>query len=225
MGTSKLMGERLITAANSTKQSNKPIFASTRFGNVIGSSGSVVPIFHNQIIKGGPLTLTDKSMTRFIMSNQQAVKLLIDSAIKAQGGEVFVTKMPVIRILDLAKSLIDLLAPRYGYNVDKIHIDEIGQKPGEKLYEELMSDEEFRRSIELKDYFSIVPAFRGLYNKINYDYSDIIETKVKKAYISKDEPTLSVKEIKKFLIENNLLEKPDQSTAKRYWPGDKEQKS
>jgi len=73
MGTSKLMGERLMTAANSNKRQHGPIFASTRFGNVLGSNGSVIPIFHNQIARGGPVTLTDKDMTRFVMSNQESV--------------------------------------------------------------------------------------------------------------------------------------------------------
>ena len=118
MGTSKLMGERLITAANSTKRGKGPIFASTRFGNVLGSSGSVVPIFHNQIINGGPVTITDKAMTRFIMSIGEAVRLVIDSSIKAHGGEVFITKMPVVRIPDLA-TMIELLAPKYGLDVNK----------------------------------------------------------------------------------------------------------
>ena len=151
MGTSKLMGERLITAANSNKYGQRTIFASTRFGNVLGSNGSVIPIFHNQIIKGGPITLTDQAMTRFVMSIDEAVHLVIDSSLKAQGGEVFITKMPVVRILDLAKAMIDLLAPKYGFDKNKIEISEIGQKPGEKLYEELMSNEETRRAIELKD--------------------------------------------------------------------------
>ena len=225
MGTSKLMGERLITAANSNKHGQRTIFASTRFGNVLGSSGSVVPIFHNQIIKGGPITLTDQSMTRFVMSIDKAVNLVIDSSLKVQGGEVFITKMPVVKILDLAKAMIDLLAPKYGFDKNKIKISEIGQKPGEKLYEELMSEEETRRALELKDYYSILPAFRGIYQDISYDYENIVSSKIEMAYTSKDNIALTIDEIKQMLIINNLLEKPDQSTAKRYWPGDKEQSS
>ncbi len=225
MGTSKLMGERLITAANSTKRGKGPIFASTRFGNVLGSSGSVVPIFHNQIINGGPVTITDQAMTRFVMSIKDAVKLLIDSSIKARGGEVFITKMPVVSIPDLARAMIDLLAPKYGFDVNKIEIREIGQKPGEKIYEELMNNEEVRRAVELKDYFSVTPAFRGIYNDIAYDYNDIQSSKVNKAYISEEETKLDVEEIKKILKENSLLVKPDHSIATTYQPVDREQKS
>ena len=100
MGTSKLMGERLVTAANSSQKQNHTIFASTRFGNVLGSNGSVIPIFKRQIKACGPITLTDERMTRFVMSVEDAVKLVIDSANYARGGEVFITKMPVIRIKD-----------------------------------------------------------------------------------------------------------------------------
>ena len=105
MGTSKLMGERLMTAANSNSRSNDSIFVSTRFGNVLGSNGSVVPIFNKQIIDGGPITITHKEMTRFIMSIQEAVSLLIESSL-IKGGEIFVTKMPVLKIVDLQKQCV-----------------------------------------------------------------------------------------------------------------------
>ena len=147
MGTSKLMGERLMTAANSNKRGNGPVFASTRFGNVLGSRGSVIPIFREQIRKGGSVGLTDPKMTRFIMSIEQAVQLVVDSAYLAKGGEVFVTKMPVIRIQDLAEVMIEELAPKYGHNPDHIGIEIIGTKPGEKQYEELMTLEEVRRAV------------------------------------------------------------------------------
>lgn len=222
MGTSKLMGERLMTAANSHKRGEGPIFSSTRFGNVLGSNGSVIPIFHNQIAKGGPVTLTDRDMTRFVMSIEEAVKLVIDSAEVAHGGEVFITKMPVVRIEDLAKAMIEILSPVYGYSTDDIKTEVIGSKPGEKLYEELMSDEETRRSVELPDYFSVLPAFRGVYQNIAYDYDNLTSSHVTNPYISAEEDCLSVSEIKVFLEKHNLLVTPSMDTAKRYWPGDKE---
>ena len=221
MGTSKLMGERLMTAANSNKREKGPIFASTRFGNVLGSSGSVIPIFHNQIAKGGPVTLTDKNMTRFVMSVQESVQLVIDSAQLARGGEVFVTKMPVIRIEDLAVAMIDLLAPKYHKNINDIVIEQIGTKPGEKLYEELMSDEELRRTLELDKYFSVLPAFRGIYNDIDYAYSNIINSLVSDPYTSELQSSLSIEEIKTFLEKYKLLNIPEEDSERRYWPGDK----
>jgi FlaA1/EpsC-like NDP-sugar epimerase len=221
MGTSKLMGERLMTAANSNKRDGGPVFASTRFGNVLGSSGSVIPIFHNQIAKGGPVTLTDKEMTRFVMSVQGSVQLVLNSARYAKGGEVFVTKMPVIRIEDLAVAMIEMLAPKYGMKPNEIRVKEIGTKPGEKLYEELMSHEELRRTIELKSYFSVLPAFRGIYHDINYNYADVVSTAVTNPYTSECQKSLTIEEIKDFLEEYSLLESPVEQSEKRYWPGDK----
>ena len=219
MGTTKLMGERLMTAANSSKREKGPIFASTRFGNVLGSSGSVIPIFRNQISNGGPVTLTDKNMTRFVMSVEEAVELVLNSIVEAKGGEVFFTKMPVMKIKDLASAMIEELAQ------NKVDIIEIGSKPGEKLYEELMSDEETRRAVELDKFFSIIPAFRGIYSDINYNYSKIVSEVVKDPYISERQVSLNIKEVKGFLRSNKLLVDTNTSDQNaRYWPGDKEEK-
>lgn len=227
MGTSKLMGERLMTAANSNSRGHGPIFASTRFGNVLGSNGSVIPIFKKQIAQGGPVTLTDPEMTRFVMSVEQAVRLVIDSASLARGGGVFITKMPVVRIKDLAEVMIAELAPRYGHRPEQIDIVEIGTKPGEKLYEELMSDEEMRRAVELPDYFVVLPAFRGLYRDISYDYPDLVTDKVSNPYNSANESPMTKPELLDFLLNNGLLDSTADDTAhqpaKRYWPGDKEE--
>lgn len=201
MGTTKLMGERLMTAANSNQRGDGPIFASTRFGNVLGSSGSVVPIFYNQIIKGGPITLTDRNMTRFVMSVKESVKLVLRSVAEAKGGEVFVTKMPVMRIEDLAMAMIKEVSSA------EIKILEIGAKPGEKLYEELMNGEEVRRAIELEKFFSILPAFRSVYSDINYNYSKVVTKEVIDPYVSELQKPLTVSEIKNFLYENELLGK------------------
>ena len=221
MGTSKLMGERLMTAANSNQRGDGPVFASTRFGNVLGSRGSVVPIFKEQIRRGGPVTLTHPDMTRFIMSVSEAVKLVIDSHSLAKGGEVFITKMPVLRIKDLAQVMIKILAPHFGHDPQKIEIKEIGVKPGEKMYEELMSDEETRRAWELKDYFVVQPAFRSMYRKIEYDYSDIVSKTVDRPYISSDEPTMTQEQIEEFFVKYKLLDLPSEISRhpdERYWP-------
>jgi FlaA1/EpsC-like NDP-sugar epimerase len=220
MGTSKLMGERLMTAANSNKRGNGPVFASTRFGNVLGSRGSVIPIFREQIRKGGPVTLTDPEMTRFIMNISEAVRLVIDSALLARGGEVFVTKMPVIRIVDLAQVMIEELAAKYGHDPSGIEIKTIGTKPGEKQYEELMTLEEVRRTVELPRHFAVRPAFSSLYGNIVYGYPEVVNEKVEKPYHSANEQPLSREELRDFLYKNELLEgeaeevfRPDQ----RYW--------
>jgi len=205
MGTSKLMGERLMTAANSTIKGKGPMFASTRFGNVLGSRGSVIPIFKEQILNGGPVTLTDPEMTRFIMSIAEAARLVIDSARLVRGGEVFVTKMPVIRIRDLAEVMIQELSPTASLNTAGIKIDIIGAKAGEKMYEELLSDEETRRTVELPLYFAVMPAFRGLYRDIRYEYPEILSNTVTRPYNSASEIILTQPEIKMFLHRNHLL--------------------
>lgn len=206
MGTSKLMGERLITAANAMRRGQSaPIFSSTRFGNVLGSRGSVVPLFKRQIAVGGPVTLTDPEMTRFIMTLQEAVRLVLESVRLAIGGEVFVTKMPVARIEDLAKVMIELLAP----DPSKIRIDVIGSKPGEKLYEELMNEEEIRRTIELQDYFVITPAFASVYENVVYSYPGHRRTGIDKPYNSRMERPLSRDELKAYLLANRVLEGVD----------------
>ncbi len=213
MGTSKLMGERLITAANAVKNDSKTIFSSTRFGNVLGSRGSVVPLFMRQIKNGGPVTITDKRMTRFVMTIEEAARLVLKSVLISKGGEVFVTKMPVVRIPDLAEIMIKLLAPKYGYKPSDIKTVEIGAKPGEKLYEELMSDEEVHRSLELKDMFVVTPAFKSIYQSIKYEYPDIVSTQTQKSYVSENEDPLNKNELEKYIIENRVLENVAVSTC------------
>ena len=105
-----------------------------------------------------------------------------------------------------------------------IKITSIGSKPGEKLYEELMSEEETRRAVELPNYFSVLPAFRGIYHDIDYSYQGMMSSEITNPYVSGNEPAMSVDEIKKFLQINNLLETPEEQTSSRYWPGDKEEK-
>jgi len=200
MGASKLMGERLLTAANTNMHGEGPIFASTRFGNVLGSNGSVLPIFKKQIENKQPLTLTDKRMSRFVMSVEQSVELILDSLELVQGGEIFVTKMPVIKIDDLASAMIKMIGNQNIKDVDQII--EIGSKPGEKLFEELMSSEEVRRTIELDRYFVILPSFQ---NVENYKYDSIVNKKIDNPYISSIENELSVDEIINFLELHKLL--------------------
>jgi FlaA1/EpsC-like NDP-sugar epimerase len=204
------MGERLITAANAIRKDNKTIFSSTRFGNVLGSRGSVVPLFIKQIRNGGPVTITDQRMTRFVMTIEEAARLVLKSVPISQGGEVFVTKMPVVKIPDLAEVMIKLLAQKYGYKPSDIKTVTIGAKPGEKLYEELMSDEEVHRSMELNDMFVVTPAFKSIYQSIQYEYPNTLAGKISKSYVSEQEDPMTVEEIEQYLICNNVLNKVDE---------------
>jgi len=205
MGTSKLMGERLITAANSSVRGDRPILVSVRFGNVLGSRGSVIPIFCEQIRQGGPVTITDPRMTRFIMSIHEAVRLVVESVSLSRGGEVFVTKMPVIRIQDLAEVMIQELSPAYGYHPEDIAVAVVGARPGEKLHEELINQEETRRSWELGRYFVVLPAFGDVYRDIIYDYPEVRSKEVSTAYHSGNVTPLSKSQLAEFLKSNSIL--------------------
>jgi len=207
MGTSKLMGERIVTAANIVNHNGQQVFSSVRFGNVLGSRGSVVHIFAEQILKGEAVTITDRRMTRFVMTIQEAAKLVLEAALRACGGEVLVTKMPVLRIIDLAKAMINLLAPQAGFDPQQVPVRYVGAKPGEKLYEELMSLEEVNRTKELPSMFAILPAFSSFYQKIDYHYSDRLpETKNLQPYISSNQPHMPVKKIMAYLERHRILE-------------------
>lgn len=205
MGTTKLMGERLVTAANAVRRRNGQRFFSVRFGNVVGSRGSVFQVFADQIRKGGPVTVTHPGMTRFIMSMERAARLVLESAVLAKGGEVMVTKMRVIAIMDLAQVMIDLLAPYYGYDPEDVRIEIIGAKPGEKMYEELISAEEMGRCVELPDMFVVLPALRAIYHNIDYTYPEAISQPLKHPYNSAQEQPMSQEEIRAFLFACKLL--------------------
>lgn len=204
MGVSKLMAEKLVTAANIYKGKRDCVFSSVRFGNVMGSRGSVIPLFKQQIASGGPVTVTDPTMTRFMMSMSQAVALLLNSLKIAQGGEVFIFKMPTIRIQDLADVMIEELAPRYNHKKEDIAIEIIGTKPGEKMYEELMTEDEAAHSLENKDMYIIIPEIKADipgFNDSIYGLPPIIS----RDYISKNASPLMKADIKAMLERDGII--------------------
>lgn len=137
MGASKRIAEMYVQFAN---KKNSTQFVTTRFGNVLGSNGSVIPLFEKQILKGGPITVTDERVTRFFMTIPEACQLVLEAATMGQGGEVFVFDMgEPVKIIDLAKKMIALSGLKLG---EDIEIKLTGLRPGEKLYEELLASEE-----------------------------------------------------------------------------------
>lgn len=159
-GATKLTAERLISAAEYQKGSRKTIFSSVRFGNVMGSRGSVIPLFKKQILESGEITITDPDMLRYMMTPTQAIELILQANELASGGEVFVLKMPVIRIGDLAEVVVEMVSKKY--DMDKsIGIKCIGLRPGEKRYEELMTLDEQLIAVEKEDMFIIPSLIKG----------------------------------------------------------------
>ncbi|HFU5877802.1 hypothetical protein A5832_001445 [Enterococcus faecium] len=136
MGSTKRIAEMIVTGLN---EEGCTKFSAVRFGNVLGSRGSVIPVFREQIAQGGPVTVTDFRMTRYFMTIPEASRLVIQSGALAKGGEIFILDMnEPVKIVDLAKNMIRLS----GYSEDEIEIIETGIRPGEKLYEELLLDKE-----------------------------------------------------------------------------------
>lgn len=157
MGATKLLSERLMSAAEVAKGSAPTRFAAVRFGNVVGSRGSLVPLVQAQVAAGGPVTVTDPDMTRYLMPITDAVSLCIDAMDRMTGGEVFILKMPRVRVGDLIEVLIEELAPRYGHRAADIAIEAIGPRRGEKTHEVLMTEDEAARATELPTMYVVHP--------------------------------------------------------------------
>ena len=199
MGATKLLAERLIIDANEGKGTKKTIFSNVRFGNVLYSRGSVIPLFEEQIKQKKPVTITDPNMTRFVMSMSNTVDLVFKATLMAKGGEIFILKMPVIKIGDLVEAVIEKFVNRFGYDKDDIKKKIVGLRVGEKFFEELMTETEANMAFETDDMFIIPPQLH--LPLIKFELSDYQNAKYckLKGYLSKDFKPLSKEEIKKLL--------------------------
>jgi len=154
MGISKAMMEKVMVA--SSRSSNGTIICGTRYGNVMASRGSVIPLFVEQVLAGRPITVTDPAMTRFMMTLEDAVELVLYAFTHAQSGDIFVQKAPAATVRILTEAMLGLMK-KPGHEVR-----EIGTRHGEKLYETLLSREEMAAAEDLGDYFRIPPDGRDL---------------------------------------------------------------
>ena len=201
MGATKLLCERLTISANYYKGKRKTAFSCVRFGNVLGSRGSVVPVFVKQIQDTGKITLTNPDMTRFVMPISKAVDLVLKSAPIAQGGEIFVFKMPVIKMGDFAEVIIEKFGPKYGYKPDDVVIEIIGKRPGEKDFEELITVDEAKNTYENQNMYIIYPL-SNLFSLVAIPNVPKNFTRVEiQQYSSHVTKLLNKKEIKKLLIQ------------------------
>jgi FlaA1/EpsC-like NDP-sugar epimerase len=180
MGASKRLAEMVAQSKNTN--GNGTTFCMVRFGNVINSSGSVIPLFRNQIASGGPLTITHKEVTRFFMTISEASSLVIQAGELSEGGEVFILDMgKQIKILDLARKLIYLSGMSISDNGgDGIEIREVGLRPGEKLYEELLISGDVLKTENKK-------IFKSIEN-----------------FLSESELNLALDDLRKSIKENNI---------------------
>ncbi|AKP48488.1 UDP-N-acetylglucosamine 4,6-dehydratase (inverting) [Bacillus smithii] len=147
-GATKLASDKLFVAANSYVGGKDTRFSVVRYGNVVGSRGSVVPFFKKMADKGKKLPITDERMTRFWITLDQGVQFVIDSLFRMKGGEIFVPKIPSMKVVDLARAI----APAAEFEI-------IGIRPGEKLHETMITEDDARHTVEFDDYYVITPEF------------------------------------------------------------------
>lgn len=192
MGMTKAMSEKVMVARSRNVDNGNTLLCATRYGNVMASRGSVIPLFIKQIIEGKPLTITDPEMTRFMMSLEQAVELVLFAFDHADQGDIFVQKAPAATIGDITMALKQL------FNADN-EIRIIGTRHGEKKYETLVNREELVNSEDLDDYLRIRPDGRDL-NYDKYFVKGENQLSIEKDYTSHNTRRLGMEEIKKLLL-------------------------
>ena len=206
MGCTKLLAEKMMLAHYSGRYPTK--FCFVRFGNVLNSRGSVIPLFYKQIMAGGPVTVTDNRVCRFFMSIDQAVGLIFKASSLMHDREIFILKnMSVLKIYDLVKAMIELYGPKFGYEPGKIKIKITGLKLGERLHEKLLTEDESLYALESQEMFIIVPLVNyGLNKKVSLKkYMRIMEAKRCQVgnYTTARRKYLSVKQIKNLLVKDD----------------------
>ena len=198
MGISKAMMEKVIVAKSKTVDPERTLICGTRYGNVMASRGSVIPLFIEQIKKGEPLTITDPRMTRFLMSLEEAVELVLFAFEYAEAGDIMVQKSPASTIGDLAEALKEL------FNVDN-EIKVIGTRHGEKLYETLLTREEYVVAQDLGEFYRVPADTRDLnYDKYFLDGDQKLS--IQDEYNSHNTEMLDIQQIKEKLLRLDFIQ-------------------
>ena len=198
MGISKAMAEKVMVAAARAQGPDETVFCATRYGNVMASRGSVIPLFVSQIKSGKPITVTDPNMTRFLMSLEDSVDLVLYAFQHGQQGDIFVQKAPASTVADLALALKELFG-------SDTAIKTIGTRHGEKLYESLISREEMAHAKEMDNYYRIPADNRDL-NYAKYFSEGDQDISLVDDYTSHNTRRLNVEQIKQLLLGLDFIE-------------------
>jgi len=197
MGISKAMMEKIVVAKSRTVAPEQTTICVTRYGNVMASRGSVIPLFLQQIKSGQPLTVTNPDMTRYLMSLNEAVELVVYAFLNAQSGDIVVQKSPASTIGDLAEAIRQLFSPQHEIKI-------IGTRHGEKIYETLLTKEEFAKSEDLGRYYRVPADNRDLnYDKYFVDGDEKLSTM--EEYTSHNTARLSVEEVKERILALEII--------------------
>ena len=197
MGISKAMMEKVMVAKARLCDGNKTVLSATRYGNVMASRGSVIPLFLSQLRSGLPLTITDPNMTRFLMSLDESVDLVLYAFEHARPGDIFVHKAPAATVGDLAQAMRELLR-------SELEVKVIGTRHGEKLYESLVSREEMARAGDLGGYYRI-PVDSRVLNYDKYFVEGQTEVSAIDDYTSHNTVRLDVAAVKQTLMKLDLI--------------------
>jgi UDP-glucose 4-epimerase len=195
MGTSKAMMEKVVVAKSRTTKNTK--ICCTRYGNVLCSRGSVVPLWIDQVRAGKPITITEPSMTRFIMSLEEAVDLVLFAFENGESGDILVQKAPACTIEILAKAVTELFAPGHEIKV-------IGIRHGEKMYETLLTNEECENALDLGNFYRVPCDKRGL-NYDKYFKKGSVERAHLSEFNSSNTEQLTVEQVKQKLLTLNYI--------------------
>jgi len=197
MGISKAMAEKLMVAKSRMQREGETVFCATRYGNVMASRGSVIPLFVSQLKEGKPLTVTDPNMTRFLMSLDDSVDLVLYAYEHGQPGDIFVQKAPASTVADLARALIEIFGSQEQARI-------IGTRHGEKLFESLISREEMAHAQDMGGYYRIPADNRDLnYAKYFSDGEEVISHS--EDYTSHNTQRLNVEQVKSILLKLDFI--------------------
>jgi UDP-N-acetylglucosamine 4,6-dehydratase len=198
MGISKAMAEKLMVAKARMQSAGETVLCATRYGNVMASRGSVIPLFISQLKEGKPLTVTDPNMTRFLMSLEDSVNLVLYAFAHGKQGDIFVQKAPASTVADLAQALKELFKQSSAIRV-------IGTRHGEKLYESLISREEMAKALDMGGYYRIPADNRDL-NYAQYFSEGEEKISQQEDYTSHNTERLNVEQVKELLLKLNYIQ-------------------